>query len=71
MSVLTSQFYGAVPVAQPTGQPGPQPSPENTTPIRTTAVPGRQAVLHRPAFWIVVIIALAVGLAHLSIRFSA
>lgn len=67
---MDASYYGAVPVAQPTGGPGPQPSPENTAPLRTAQVSGKAGLFEQAGFWIVAIIAVAMGLVHLSIRWS-
>lgn len=70
MSVVSSSYYGVVPQVQPTGSAAPQPNPEQTTGIATVAPAGRTGVLGQAGFWIVALIAVAVGLVHLSIRFS-
>lgn len=71
MSMITSSYYGiAAEPVQPTGGAGPQPTPELTTPIATAPAPGRAGLLGQPSFWIVAILAAAVGLVHLSIRLS-
>lgn len=65
-----SSYYGAVPVAQPSGDPGPMANPETTTAIRTAPLASKLPLLHQGGFWIVALIALAVGLIHISVRFS-
>jgi hypothetical protein len=71
MSLVSSAYYGiAAEPVQPTGGAGPQPMPEATTPIATTPAPGRLGVFHQAGFWIVALVAIAIGLVHLSIRFS-
>ncbi|MCL2393258.1 MAG: hypothetical protein FWC87_01115 [Acidimicrobiaceae bacterium] len=71
MSMVTSAYYGiAQEPVQPTGMSTPQPAPQAATPIATTPVPGRVGVFAQPSFWLVFLLALAVGLIHLSIRFS-
>ena len=69
--MFDSSYYGiyAEPV-QPTGEAGPQPTPELATTIATTPAPGRLAVFHQAGFWIVALLAVAIGLVHISIRFA-
>jgi hypothetical protein len=68
--MFDSSFYGAVGSTQPTGTAGAQPNPEGTAPIRTEPRPGQGGIFSSPAFWLVALIAGALGLVHLSIRWS-
>lgn len=68
--MLDASSYGAVPVSQPSGDPGPMSSPENTPPVRTAPLPAKLPLLSQAGFWVVALIALAIGLVHVSIRFA-
>lgn len=68
--MITSAYYGAVPAIQPTGGPGPQPNPEITATETTTRPPGKTALLSQSGFWVVALVAVAIGLIHVSVRFS-
>lgn len=70
MGVVDASFYGVVPVAQPTGDASPMASPESTTRIRTAPLPSQLGLFHQAGFWIVALIALAIGLIHVSVRFA-
>lgn len=72
MSMLVSSSYYGVPgePVQPTGGAGPQPNPEIASTISTTPAPGRLGIFNQAGFWIVAIVAAAIGLVHVSIRFS-
>lgn len=70
MSLIDSSYYGAVPAVQPTGEAGAQPMPEATAPARTTPVAGKTPLFAQPGFWVVAIVAVAIGLIHVSIRFA-
>lgn len=70
MDYTATALYGVPAAVQPSGAPGPQPNPEITSPISTAPIPGRTRVTSQPTFWIVIIVAVAIGLVHVSIRFS-
>lgn len=70
MSMITSSFYGAVGATQPSGTAGPQADPGGTAPVRTEPRPGQSGIFTSPVFWLVVIVGSALGLVHLSIRWS-
>jgi len=71
MSMISSSYYGiAAEPVQPTGMSTPQPTPQAATPVATTPSPGRVGVFSQAGFWIVALVALAIGLIHISIRFS-
>lgn len=70
MSIIDPSYYGVVPAVQPTGSSVPQPTPEATAPARTTPVAGKLPLLHQSGLWIVLLIAAAIGLVHVSIRFA-
>lgn len=67
---IDASYYGVVPVAQPSGGPEPMSSPESTTNIRTAPLPSKAGLFSQAGFWIVALLALAIGLVHISIRFS-
>lgn len=68
--MITSAYYGAVPAMQPTGGAGPQPNPEITSTESTTRPAGKMPLLSQPGFWVVALVAAAIGLIHVSLRFS-
>lgn len=68
--MFDSSYYGAVPAIQPTGGAGPQPNPEITAPARTTPVAGKTPLLQQSGLWVVLLLAAAIGLVHVSIRFA-
>lgn len=70
MTMIDASFYGVAPVAQPSGDASPMPAPEQTTRIRTAPLPGNLGIFHQAGFWIVALVALAIGLVHVSIRFA-
>lgn len=63
------QIYGSVPSAAPSGSAAPQANPASTSQVTQAARPGPWFA--SPVLWIVIIIALAFGLVHLSFRWSA
>ena len=70
MTVIDATYYGVVPVAQPTGDASPIANPDQVTRTRTAPLPSQLGVFHQAGFWIVALIALAIGLVHVSIRFA-
>ena len=71
MSMWTAEgTYGAVPAIQPTGGAGPQPNPSASTPISTQPAPGAGGLISEPSFWLVALLAVAIGLIHVSICLS-
>ena len=71
MSVVNSAYYGiAGEPVQPTGEASAQPTPELSTTIATAPPAGRLGIFHQAGFWIVALLALAIGLVHVSIRFA-
>jgi hypothetical protein len=68
--MIDASFYGAIGSTQPTGTASVQPNPENTAPVRTEPRPGQSGIFTSPAFWLVVIVGSALGLVHLSVRWS-
>lgn len=68
--VPDSSFYGVVPVTQPSGNAGAQPNPEGTTPVRTQPVSGKLPLLHQAGLWIVLLVAMAIGLVSFSVHFG-
>jgi hypothetical protein len=71
MTLIDAAFYGAVGSAQPTGTPDPQPDPAGATRVRTEPRIGQGGIVHNPVFWLVALVASALGLVHLSIRWSS
>ena len=70
MSLIDPSYYGVVAVAQPHGGATVQNNPENTTPISTAPPVGKLPLIQQTGFWLVALLALAVGLVHVYIRFS-
>lgn len=70
MSMTAETLYGVPPSGYPSGATMQAPNPSVSVGSPTTAIAGRPHLLASPAFWVVLVLAAAIGLIHASFRLS-
>lgn len=65
-----AEWYGAIPISPPVDSAGPMANPETTSPVSGGQPAGKMPLFAQAGFWIVALVAVAIGLAHVSIRFG-
>lgn len=70
MSMTAEALYGVPPSAYQAGATQLVPNPAAAGGAPSTSVGGRPHLLASPAFWVVLILAAAIGLIHVSFRLT-